>query len=192
MAQGCRPIGEPMLLTQVRNNLALELGQKAPLEVMRELHARLDERDQALFHHSLFLGIEMRDQLEYAGGDFLIRNVLGIEPKSGGLVVGARLEPWKAVQFHLRDGEASAADLAARLDRAKEAISAPPAAALLFSCLGRGEGLYGIPHHDTRLIRARFDGVPVGGFFCNGEIGPVGGDTFLHGYTSAIALISPA
>lgn len=188
VAQGCRPIGEPMLLTRVEGQLIHELGQRRPLDVMRDLHGRLEPDDQALFQHSLFLGVEMRDQLEYAHGDFLIRNVLGIEPKSGALAVGAQLEPWKAVQFHLRDAKTSAEDLRLHLDGAREDM-ANPEVALLFSCLGRGEGLYGVPNHDTHRIRETFEGLPVGGFFCNGEIGPVTGRTHLHGYTSAIALV---
>lgn len=188
VAQGCRPIGEPMLLTRVEGQLVHEMGQRRPIDVMRDLHARLSADDQALFQSALFLGIEMRDQLEYAQGDFLVRNVLGIEPKSGALAVGAELEPWKAVQFHLRDAATSAEDLSLQLTAAHADMPVPEVA-LLFSCMGRGEGLYGVPSHDTRLIRETFENLPVGGFFGNGEIGPVAGQTHLHGHTSAIALL---
>lgn len=191
VAQGCKPIGLPMLVTRVEGQLIYELGGERPLEVMRRLHGALDARDRALFQRSLFLGVEMRDQVEYRHGDFLIRNVLGVEPKSGALAVGAVVEQWKAVQFHLRDKDASAEDLRKLLEQAEHEVERPPTAALLFSCLGRGEGLYGEPSHDIRMIRSFFGDIPVGGFFCNGEVGPVSGKTYLHGYTSAIALISP-
>jgi small ligand-binding sensory domain FIST len=180
-----------MLVTQVEGQLVHALGQRKPMEVMQELHAGLDPSDRALFERAVFLGVEMRDQVEYGPGDFLIRNVLGIEPRSGALAVDARLDPWKAVQFHLRDAAASREDLRACLDRAG-ADGFAPTAALLFSCLGRGEGLYGEPSHDTRAVRERFGDIPVGGFFCNGEIGRVGDRTYLHGYTSTLVLLEPS
>ena len=190
VSQGCRPIGQPMLVTQVEGHMIHQLGQNRPIDVMRSLHQSLPPRDQTLFQRALFLGIEMKDQLEYHQGDFLIRNILGVEAKTGGLAVGVEIEQWKAVQFHLRDAEASTNELNRLLARARQHLSQPPQIALMFSCVGRGEGLYGSPSHDTRTIREYFNDVPVGGFFCNGEVGPVGGRTYLHGYTSAMALIS--
>jgi small ligand-binding sensory domain FIST len=92
------------------------------------------------------------------------------------------------VQFHLRDAATSAHDLEAVLARYQEGPPRRPAGSLLFSCLGRGEHLYGRPDHDTAAFQRRLGPVPLGGFFCNGEIGPVHGSTFLHGYTSAFGL----
>lgn len=192
VAQGCKPIGEPMLVTRVDRHLIQELGQSRPVEVMRALHQSLGDSDRALFERALFLGVEMRDQLEYQQGDFLIRNVLGIEPRSGSLAVAAAIDQWKAVQFHLRDADTSAEDLRRRLNEATTVARSSPEVALLFSCVGRGEGLYGEASHDTRVIREVFKDIPVGGFFANGEIGPVAGKTHLHGYTSAIALVGPS
>jgi small ligand-binding sensory domain FIST len=91
------------------------------------------------------------------------------------------------VQFHLRDARTSADDLDQLLARHR----GTPAGSLLFSCLGRGTHLYGRADHDTDLVRRHFGDVPLGGFFCNGEIGPVQGTTFLHGYTSAFGLFRP-
>ncbi|MBX2810812.1 MAG: FIST C-terminal domain-containing protein [Myxococcales bacterium] len=191
IAQGCRPIGQPMLVTRSDGHIIQELAQKRPLDVMRNLHDALGEQDQQLFQRSLFIGIEMKDQLEYHQGDFLIRNVLGIESKLGGLAINVPIEQWKVVQFHLRDAAASSDDLHRMLKQAQTQAT-KPMTALLFSCIGRGEGLYGQPSHDTRTIRHFFGNIPVGGFFCNGEIGRIGEKTYLHGYTSAIALISEA
>jgi small ligand-binding sensory domain FIST len=188
VAQGCRPIGVPLAITRCEDNLILELGGKRPMDVVRELYQSLDEEDQGLFRRSLFLGIEMKgDQLEYHAGDFLIRNLYGMDAETGALAVGALPRPYQAVQFHLRDARTAAADLSALLDRYRAGRSAP-AGALLFSCLGRGMHLYGRPDHDTDLFAARVGRVPLGGCFCNGEIGPVGGSTFVHGYTSAFGL----
>lgn len=189
VAQGCRPIGEPMLVTKANGHVIQELSQQRPLDMMRKIHDTLDPRDQELFQKSLFLGIEMKDQLEYQAGDFLIRNVLGLESKNGGLAVNVEVPLWKAVQFHLRDGQSSAEDLKSHLTRTKASVAASPSFALLFSCMGRGEGLYGEPSHDTRSIRSVFSDVPVGGFFCSGELGKIRQKTYIHGYTSSIALL---
>ena len=190
VAQGCRPIGEPMVVTGARGSLLLHLDGRSLVTVLRDLYESLGEEDQKLFRHSLFLGIGMRDDLaDYGPGDFLVRNVAGIDPQSEGLVVGAELREHQVVQFHLRDASAADQDLEDCLARAASLASAArPEGALLFSCLGRGMHLFGYPDHDTDSFRKHFGPVPLGGFFCNGEIGPVMGRTFLHGYTSSFGL----
>jgi small ligand-binding sensory domain FIST len=191
VAQGCRPIGTPYVITRCRQNIIEELSGKQPLLLLRELYATLDARDQQLFQRSLFLGIEMKDdQIEFHQGDFLIRNLGGFERETGALAVGGLVERYQAVQFHLRDADTATADLNERLARYKSG-GAQPRGALLFSCLGRGEHLFGRPDHDTDLFRQHLGPVPLGGFFCNGEIGPVAGTTFLHGYTSSFGLFRP-
>ncbi len=185
VAQGCRPVGEPMLVTRCSDNVVSELNQKRPTEVLQALAQGLPK--SAYARHGFFLGVEMRDQREYQPGDFLIRNLLGIDRQTGGLVVGATLKQFQAVQFHVFDRAAAAADLAAQLER-QASEAGPAAAGLLFSCLGRGQGLFNEPDHDSGLIRRFLEEPALAGFFCNGEIGPVGGKTFLHGYTSAVAL----
>jgi small ligand-binding sensory domain FIST len=191
VAQGCRPIGTPMIATRCQGNVLLEVDGRRPVDVLRELYPTLASRDQELFRHSLFVGIEMRDSVEYREGELLVRNLMGIDPKHGSLVVGAALHPMQVVQFLLRDARTAEEDLVRMLDRSP-ARAQPPRGALLFSCLGRGAHLFGRPDHDTDLFRAKIGPVPLGGFFCNGEIGPVGGATFLHGYTSAFALFREA
>jgi small ligand-binding sensory domain FIST len=194
VAQGCRPIGHPMFVTRSRSHLLTELDGRSPMEVLRALYAASCARDQALMQSSLFLGIEMRPELhEYHRGDFLIRNLVGADPDGGALAVAATLHEGQVVQFHLRDADTSAADLEERLVRYRR-HSGPggaPAGALLFSCLGRGAGLYGRPDHDSDAFRRHLGAVPVGGFFCNGEIGPVAQRSFLHGYTSAFGIFRP-
>lgn len=192
VAQGCRPIGSPMFVTRARENVLHQLDGRPALAVLQELYRSLSPADQDLARGSLFFGIEMKgDQAEYQQGDFLIRNLLGSEEESGSLVVGAMLQERMVVQFHLRDAETSSEDLQARLERQKVDTPGAPEGAVLFSCLGRGAGLYGEPNHDSDLLRARFGEIPVAGFFGNGEIGPVQGRTFLHGYTTAVALLRP-
>ncbi len=194
VAQGCRPIGQPLFVTRSRGNVLLELDGSRATEVLQGLYERLPSADRTLLRTSLFLGVEMRaEQSEYRAGDFLVRNLVGIDAERGGLVVGAQLRVGQVVQFHLRDARASAQDLDQRLARyvTQQAGTAPPEGALLFSCLGRGLHLYGRPDHDASAFRAHVGDVPLGGFFCNGEIGPVQGRTFLHGYTSAFGLFRP-
>ena len=191
VAQGCRPIGKPMIATRCQGNVLLEVDGKPPLEVLRELFPTLPARDQELLRHSLFIGIEMRDAVEYREGELLVRNLVGMNAETGAVAVGGSLRPMQVVQFLLRDARTAEEDLTRLLDRST-ARAQPPSGALLFSCLGRGQHLFGRPDHDTDLFREKVGAVPLGGFFCNGEIGPVGGATFLHGYTSAFALFSEA
>ncbi len=137
----------------------------------------------------------MREALgEYRLGDFLIRNLVGMDTRSGAMVVAALLHDGQVVQFHLRDARAAAQDLDERLGSYCADINRKqlPAGALLFSCLGRGHHLYGQPNHDSNAFRRHLGEVPLAGFFCNGEIGPVQGQTFLHGYTSAFGIFRPA
>jgi small ligand-binding sensory domain FIST len=193
VAQGCRPIGDPMFVTACRDNLLMALDGRPPLDVLRDLYERLPGDDRDVFRHSLFLGIVMNDRRQsYGHGDFLVRNLVGVSEDPRGLVVGASLQRNLVVQFHLRDRRTSVHDLDTMLSGyAASAQGRPPAGSLLFSCLGRGVHLYGEPGHDSRVFRERVGEVPLGGFFCNGEIGPVQGRTFLHGYTSAFAMFRP-
>jgi len=185
VAQGCRPIGEPFIVTRADGNVAHALDGESAVTQLEHLLATLSPADRALARHSLFLGIAMTGGGPLARGDFLIRNLLGLDPASGALAAGAPLHAGQIVQFHLRDARTAAAELAEILATHD---SAEPEGALLFACVGRGRLLYGAENHDTREFRRVFGDVALGGFFCNGEIGPVHRRTFLHGYTSAFAL----
>ena len=188
IAQGCRPIGQPMMVTRCHGNLLQELDGRAPVPILTELYASLGSHDRELMQHSLFVGLEMRqEQVEYAPGELLVRNLLGADGQTGALAVGAELRPMTVAQFVLRDARTAEEDLTQMLERQRRSTT-PAAGALLFSCMGRGAGLFGRPDHDTGLFEEKLGPAPLGGFFCNGEIGPVGGTTFLHGYTSAFAI----
>jgi len=193
VAQGCRPIGQAMRISKSERNMLLELDDTPPMEVLRNMLQTLPDRDQDLIRHSLFLGVVMDELIDDpVQGDFLIRNVVGMDQSTGALAIGEMLKEGQLVQFHLRDAETSADDLTAVLSRyADEHRENEIPGALLFSCLGRGEHLYGKPNHDTDLFRDKLGDVPLGGFFCNGEIGQVSGTTFLHGYTSSFGLFRP-
>jgi small ligand-binding sensory domain FIST len=159
---------------------------------MAEIFHELEPGDQDLFRRSLFIGVVMNEgRSEYAHGDFLIRNVVGVDPETGTLTVAEVLSPGQVMQFHVRDALTSAADLDGSLRHYTGEQPVTPAGILLFSCLGRGETLYGEPDHDCRMIAGYLGPTPIGGFFCNGEIGPVDQRTFLHGYTSSIGVFRP-
>ena len=194
VAQGCRPIGKPMNVTRCSNNVLLELDGTNALESLRDLHGMLSDRDKELARHSLFLGVVMDEFEEYPQlGDFLIRNIVGMDPRHGALAIGERLREGQIVQFHLRDAQTSTDDLTAMVNQYRARFRETGVeGALLFSCLGRGQYLYGQPDHDTGIFRQAMGDIPVGGFFCNGEIGPVQGTTYLHGYTSSFGLFRTA
>jgi len=192
VAQGCRPIGDPMFVTAVHENLIRELDGKPPRDVLSELYGKIPSEDQDLFSSSLFLGVAMDTRRsEFGPGDFLVRNILGMDPQSGALWINTQIPPNTVVQMHLRDAVTSAQDLERMLTGYRNLHHSKPHGTLLFSCLGRGAQLYGQPDHDSDTFRRLVADVPIGGFFCNGEIGPVQGETFLHAYTSAFALFRP-
>ena len=191
VAQGCRPIGDPMFVTLAHENLIRELDGHSPRDVLADIFERLPPSERELFSDSLFMGLAMRtDTSQYVPGDFLIRNILGMDPQSGALWVNANVPSNSVVRFHLRDATTSAHDLERTLTnyRASKPVT-PDAGALLFSCTGRGMGLYGQADHDSNAFRRLVADLPIGGFFCSGEIGPIQNATYLHGYTSAFAVL---
>jgi small ligand-binding sensory domain FIST len=204
VAQGCRPIGEPYRVTEGDRNVLLKLEKQpgmeltlredshTPLEVLQNLFQDLSEEDRKLAQHSLYVGIarnEFKQTLEQ--GDFLIRYLLGVDPRNGAIAIGDRVRLGQRIQFHLRDATTSADDLEMLLKRYRlqsQAAETKAVGALMFACIGRGEGLYGHPNFDSHLFNHYFPEVPLSGFFCGGEIGPVAGTTFLHGYTSVFGI----
>ncbi len=193
VSQGCRPIGKAMRVTKSDRNFLYELDGKSPLHILRDLYLTLGARDQNLLQHALFLGLVMDPmKSHFTQGDFLIRNIVGMDTEKGILAIGAHLRQGQLVQFHLRDSLTSDEDLKQVLATyATRSTHEQVAGALLFSCLGRGEFLYGHASHDTQMFQQQLGQIPVSGFFCNGEVGPVGGNTYLHGYTSCFALFRP-
>ena len=170
----------------------LSLDGETPLQTLQHLFETLPPRDQELIQRNLFMGVAMDPLLEdVRQGDFLVRNVIGIDPKRGAVAVGALLREGQIVQFHVRDAETSAEDLRLSLSGYLASSAERATGALMFSCTGRGRYLYGKPDHDTAVFHELIGDLPLGGFFCNGEIGPVAGTTYLHGYTSSFGIFRP-
>ena len=193
VSQGCRPIGRPFVVTKAEENVLLELGGIPATEALRQLYTELSETDKALAQRALLLGVVMNEyQQTFKRGDFLIRNLIGMDPSVGAIAVGDRIQTGQTVQFHVRDAGTSREDLQTLLkEQAPAFLQRPAAGALLFSCLGRGKDLYGEPHVDIRAIRGALGSFPIGGFFCNGEIGPIGTKNYIHGFTSSLGLFRP-
>lgn len=189
VSQGCQPIGEPYTITQVDKDVVLGVGGRRAYDVLVETFENLPEDDQKVARGNIMAGLAASEYLEdHQRGDFLVRNIIGGDPKTGALKLGAIPRVGQTIQFQLRDKDAADEDLRGRSEalRARDGV---PLAMLCFSCGGRGQGLFGVPNHDAGILSDTFGEVPVAGFFCSGEFGPVAGVNFLHGYTAAVAVI---
>jgi small ligand-binding sensory domain FIST len=202
VAQGCRPIGPVFEVEQAQRNVVLEVSdgkrRNSPVAALQAILTELSPAEREQVKNSLFLGVGRNDfNLAASGGSleepdaFLVRNLIGVDPRNGAVAVGERMRVGQRVQFQLRDATASRQESRLLLSRAANRQAQPPLAALLFACLGRGKGLHGHPDGDVRLCREAFATTPIAGVFCNGEIGPVGGTTHLHGYTASWGFLVP-
>jgi len=190
ISQGCTPIGETWTITKVDQNLIHEIGNRPAYEVLIETFGKLSPEDQKKCQGNLFIGLVVNEYLEeFHRGDFLIRNLVGVDPNSGVVAVGALPRAGQTMQFQRRDATAANEDMMALLNRAYEQLKNRKIyGGCLCSCNGRGSGLFGYPNHDAGLIQRRLGPIGLSGFFCNGEIGPIGDKNFLHGYTASLAL----
>jgi small ligand-binding sensory domain FIST len=191
ISQGCTPIGQTWTITRAEGNLIHEIGNRPAYQILAETFNNLPQEEQAKTRGNLFVGLVVNEYLEdYHRGDFLIRNLLGADPRSGALAVGAFPRPGQTLQFQRRDAEAATEDLDSLLVQARRQLSRTQIyGGCLCSCNGRGSHLFSAPNHDADLIQNRLGPFGLAGFFCNGEIGPVGDRNYLHGYTASLALL---
>jgi small ligand-binding sensory domain FIST len=183
---------------QAQRNVVLQVSEgdqrRSPVEALQSILGGLNAAEREQVKNSLFLGVARSDfSLERSVEQppaFLVRNLIGVDPRNGAVAVGERMRVGQKVQFQLRDADASREE-SRQLLRQAARRPAEPLVALLFACLGRGRGLYGHPDGDVSLCREAFDQLPIAGVFCNGEIGPVGGTTHLHGYTASWGFLVP-
>jgi small ligand-binding sensory domain FIST len=191
ISQGCCPVGERYVVTRAEQNMIYELGGQPALSRLQEVFESLEGTHRRDAHRALHIGIAIDEhRSRFERGDFLVRNLVGADQQSGALAIGDLVQEGQTIQFQLRDGKSASDDLHVLLaaDRAKHPN--PALGALLFSCCGRGEGLFGRAHHDSSVVQERMGPIPVAGFFAQGEIGPVGGKNFLHGYSASVAVFS--
>jgi small ligand-binding sensory domain FIST len=193
VAQGATPIGEPWTITSVDRNILHTIGNRPALEVLRETLEGLPGDLQQRAARNLLVGLAMNEYKDHFDqGDFLIRNLMGADPKSGAIAIGALPEVGHTIQFQIRDATAADQDLRRQLATTKAQLGdAEVAGALLCTCNGRGVGLFGAPDHDAGAVAEELGPLPLAGFFCNGEVGPVQGKTYVHGFTASLALFVP-
>jgi small ligand-binding sensory domain FIST len=189
VSQGCRPIGKHMIVTRARDNVILELSGKPPYEQLKAIWEEVSPEDRELMRHGLHVGRVINEyQGEFQRGDFLIRNVIGLDTNSGAIAITDRVRVGQTVQFQVRDAASADEDLHELLQIDLSAHERPPAGALLFTCNGRGTRLFPQPDHDAGVIRAELGDLPLAGFFAQGELGPIGGQNFIHGFTASVVL----
>ena len=192
VSQGAAPIGPELTVTAGEGNLILELAGRPALERLREAVEALDQEEQEMLAGGLLLGIVVdAGKPDYVQGDFLVRGLLGADPDQGTIAVGAPVAPGSIVRLHARDAASADADLREALELRRTALGgATPAGALVFTCNGRGRGLFGVGDHDAGAVAELLGDIPAAGFFAAGEIGPVGGEAFLHGFTATLAVFA--
>jgi small ligand-binding sensory domain FIST len=190
VSQGAAPVGPELTVTAADGHVIRELAGRRALEALRDAIEGLDPDEQALVASGLLLGVVIdAGKPEYEQGDFLVRGVIGADPEAGTLTVGAPVREGTVVRLHARDAVSADRDLRAALGLRREALGGgAPAGALVFTCNGRGQAMFGAPDHDAVALEEELSGAPAAGFFAAGEIGPVGGDAFLHGFTATVAV----
>jgi small ligand-binding sensory domain FIST len=190
VAQGCQPIGEPYVITRARDNVIQEIGSRPALLVLREALLSLDDPEERIGRAGIFVGLAMdpaKSPLER--GDFLVRNLIGVDRQSGAVAVAERVRVGQTVQFQIRDAASAREDLDGTLQALERKLAGrKPAFGCYFNCAGRGEGLFGVPDHDVTLITKRLGEFPLIGFFGNGEFAPIGRRNFFHNYTGALVV----
>lgn len=187
VSQGCRPIGNSYAITDAESNIIHGIGSQPAFEMLEEAYNSLVPDEKKVAQGNILVGLAMSEYKDDFGcGDFLIRGILGGDKEAGAIAVAAHPKVGQTIQFQLRDGESAREDLNQLLETESEKNDIKPFAGLLFSCTGRGEHLFGSESHDARAVDQHFKNLDIGGFFCNGEIGPIGGKVYLHGFTASI------
>jgi len=189
VSQGCTPLGPESVITRAEGNVVFELAGQPALERLREMIETLSPAERRLAAEGLLAGLVIdENRPEYGRGDFLMRALLGADDETGAIAIGEKVRVGQTLRFHVRDADSADADLAAALDGAIGSAGSRAAGALLFTCNGRGRQLFGESDHDSQALAGSIGTPALAGFFCGGEIGPVGGRTFLHGFTATMAL----
>jgi small ligand-binding sensory domain FIST len=189
VSQGAGPVGPEMTITKAEANVIDELAGKPAMERLGEVIAALPEHERDLAASGVLIGLVIdENRPEYDRGDFLVRPIIGADRESGAIAIGEPVRVGQTVRLQVRDAASADEDLRAALRDQVQALGADGAAgALLFTCNGRGSHLFEVPDHDAAAIEDSL-GIPTAGFFCAGEIGPVGGRNFLHGFTATMAI----
>jgi small ligand-binding sensory domain FIST len=186
VSQGARPIGPELVVTAAEGNLVVELAGQPALERVQQVVEDLPLTERALLENGLLIGLVINENRpEHRLGDFLVRGVLGADPDTGSIAIADVPRVGQTVRLHVRDAESASRELDEMLAREHTETGS---AALLFSCNGRGRNLFPQADHDAGAVARALGSDAVAGCFCQGELGPVGGRTFIHGFTASVAL----
>ncbi|MFQ5598788.1 MAG: FIST N-terminal domain-containing protein [Nitrospiria bacterium] len=193
VSQGCRPIGETYVVTHAEGNVIYELSGKTFLDVLESVVQKASPSDQDLIQQAVLVGVTIDENKKaHRRGDFLIRGLMHVDRESKAGVIGDFVYDGQSVQFQVRDAEAAVGDLNELLITQQLRMGGrKPKGALVFNCNGRGENLFSCKHHDIETIQDHLGPMPAAGFFCAGEIGPIGNQAFLYGFTNSMALFYP-
>ncbi|MFA9477633.1 FIST N-terminal domain-containing protein [Phycisphaerales bacterium AB-hyl4] len=187
VSQGCRPVGKPLVITKARRHVVQQLAGRNALEVIQEMAQELDGHDQELVETAgLLVGRVVNEYKSHFGrGDFLIRGLVGVDPKQGYIAIGdPQVRVGQTVQFHVRDQKTASDDFAMLLEAQR--LYGPGEGAMLFTCASRGSNLFDQPNVDVETVRTALGDVPMAGFFAAGELGPLGAENFVHGHTASL------
>jgi small ligand-binding sensory domain FIST len=192
VSQGCSPVGRTLVITRAHDNVIEQLGGKPALQALRDMVEEMTADQRAMLSQGLLVGRAISEYRDSFGrGDFLVRNLMGVDQTSGAIALTDYVRAGQTVQFHVRDASTASEDLSQLLESQRQPHRPPASAALLFSCNGRGTRLFDAGCHDISAARAAMPETPVAGFFAAGELGPVGGKNFIHGHTASFALLRP-
>jgi small ligand-binding sensory domain FIST len=190
VSQGCRALGREAVITGCEGNVVFELAGRPALDRLRAEIATLTPEERELASRGLLAGVVIdENRPEYDTSDFLMRGLLGADETTGAIALGETVRVGQTLRFFARDAASADADLRRALAGFR---GSRPAGALLFTCNGRGTHMFPEPDHDARLVAEALGTPAVAGFFCGGEIGPVGGKAFLHGFTATLAVFPGA
>ena len=190
LSQGCRPVGSPWTITQAEDNVIHQIGNRPILEVLRDTLEGMSQKEQQKARGNIFIGLVLDEyKANFSAGDFLVRNLAAIDPKTGAVAIATPLRIGQNLQFQIRDATSASSNFEQHLrDKAAELAGRTIYGSCLCDCIGRGTSLYGVPDHDVSIIHDIYPDLPIVGLFCNGEFGPSKNRTLLHGYAASLGL----
>jgi small ligand-binding sensory domain FIST len=182
LTQGCTPIGPRHRVTEGEDNIIKKIDDRDAVDVLREDVGELLSRDLRRIGGYIYVSFPIAAS---DTGDYLVRNLIGVDLSRGWIQVGELVSPGMALSFCRRDNDSALKDLKRMLSDVSRRAEAPPKAALYFSCIARGQHLFGPQSEEVKEIKAQFGDIPLAGFFANGEIS----NNRLYGYTGVLTLL---
>lgn len=181
LTQGCSPIGPKHVVTACQQNVVISLDDRPALEVFKEDIGEALARDLNRVGGVIFAGLPIAGS---DTGDYLVRNLVGIDPANRLIAIGELVQPGAGILFCRRDSKTANEDMARMLENIRQGMYSRPRGGIYYSCLGRGASLFGPDSDELRMIRDALGDFPLVGFFCNGEIS----HNRLYGYTGVLTV----